>query len=94
MAKTLEDIRNEKNVSVPDAAAIMGISQPFLRALISNKRVPFGFSTFIGDSKYETFHISAKGLIAYMEGTAVKDYFEENKQILKTILEGEASGNN
>lgn len=94
MTKTLEDIKDCKNVSVKDCAEIMGISQPFVRALISNKKVPFGFSTFIGESKYETFHISAKGLIAYMEGTAVKEYFEENKQMLRTILEGEVSGNN
>lgn len=94
MTKTLEDIKDCKNVSVKDCAEIMNVSQPFVRAMLINQRVPFGFATRIDDSKNWTYHISAKGLIAYMEGTAVKEYFEENKQMLRTILEGEVSGNN
>lgn len=84
MSETLEKY---KNVPVSVAADLLNVSQGFIRAGLQAKRLPFGTAVQISSNKW-TYQISPGLLKEYIEGSSLKNYFQENKEILKTILEG------
>ena len=73
MSETLEKYRN---VPVSVAADLLNVSQGFIRAGLQ-----------ISSNKW-TYQISPGLLKEYIEGSSLKNYFQENKEFLKTILEG------
>jgi hypothetical protein len=64
---TLQEIKESKRttISVPDAAAIMGVSPQFLRAALLQQRLPFGVGVQMGQNE---FYINATRFVLYMEG--------------------------
>lgn len=86
MTKTIEEIQKMNNVSVKDAAEFLGASQGFIRQALKDQRLPIGVAVQQSPTKW-TFNISPGLLIEYKNGRYLKTYFEENKEILKTILE-------
>jgi len=86
MAKTIEEIKKMDNVSVKDAAEFLGTSQGFIRQALKDQRLPIGAAVQQSPTKW-TFNISPGLLIEYKNGRYLKNYFDENKEILRTILE-------
>lgn len=84
----MEDtLRKYKNVPVSIAAELLDVSPNFIRAGLRDGRLPFGTAVQISNTKW-TYQISPGLLEEYISGNSLKSYFEENKEILKTILEG------
>ena len=83
----MENLDSYKNVPVSVAAEMLGVSQPSIREAIKDGRLPIGYAIQITGEKW-SFHISPGLLKEYITGSiALKKYFEENKEILKEILE-------
>ena len=53
------------SMSVPEAAAIMGVTPQFLRAALIQERFPFGVAV---QMKQNEFYINKKRFMLYMEG--------------------------
>lgn len=83
----MKDLDSYKNVPVSVAAEMLGVSQPFIREGIKTGSLPIGSAVQISGDKW-SFQISPGLLREYITGsTSLKKYFEENKEILKEILE-------
>lgn len=83
----LEKISNYRNVPVSIAAEILDVSQNYIRAGLRSNRLPIGSAVQISDNKW-TYQISPGLLTEYVTGSkSLKQYFEDNKEILKKILE-------
>lgn len=82
----MENIMNYKNVPVSVAAKLLDVSPMYIRIGLRNNRLPIGSAVQISGTQW-TYHISPGLLKEYIEGKELKNYFEENKEILKTILE-------
>lgn len=83
----MKDLDSYKNVPVSVAADMLGVSQPSIREGIKTGNLPIGYAVQISGDKW-SFHISPGLLREYITGSiALKKYFEENKEILKAILE-------
>lgn len=54
----------QKNVSVAQAAKLLGKSEQFVRVALQNGSAPFGFATQISGNRY-SYHISPKKLKEY-----------------------------
>lgn len=81
-------MEKEKNISVKEASEMLGVSQPFIREGLKSGRLPIGSAVQINEGRW-TFHISPGLLKEYMTGSiSLRKYFEENREILKAILEG------
>lgn len=63
-----------KNISVKDAASILGVSQQFVRVGLQREKLPIG--TAVKMSSKWTYHISPKLLEEYVGGTNVKEGFQ------------------
>ena len=53
------------SMSVPEAAAIMGVTPQFLRAALIQEKFPFGVTVRM---KQNEFYINKKRFMLYMEG--------------------------
>ena len=64
---TLNDLKKNQplTVKVADAAKIMGISIPFLRAALLQGKFPFGVGVEMGQNE---FYINTERFLLYMEG--------------------------
>lgn len=83
----MEDIDNYKNVPVKVAAELLGVSMPFIREGIKSGSLPIGSAVQVSGNRW-AFQISPGLLREYITGSkALKKYFEENKEILKNILD-------
>lgn len=80
------DFSEYKNVPVSLAAKLMDVSPMYVRVGLRDNRLPFGTAVQISGSQW-TYHISPGLFKEYLDGTSLKNYFEENKNILKEILE-------
>ncbi len=63
------------NISVPEAASIMGVTPKFLRAALIQNKFPFGVSVEMGQNE---FYINAHRFLLYIEGADLK--VSEHKQ--------------
>lgn len=87
MTITIEEIQNMDKVPIKIAAEFIGATESYVRQGLKDKRLPFGTAVQQSPTKW-TFNISPGLLIEYKTGSiALKKYFEENKEILKSILE-------
>lgn len=90
--KTIEEIKQMKNVPIKDVAEQLGKSQPFVRQAIINGTLPIGSAVKSVNDGIYSFHVSPGLLIEYLTGgIALKEYFKKNKEILSLILEQEKS---
>lgn len=80
-----ETLNKYKNVPVSVAAKLLDVSQNYIRVGLRDGRLPFGTAVQISNGKW-TFQISPGLLREYITGSSLKNYFEENKEILKEIL--------
>jgi hypothetical protein len=64
---TLNDLKEKMplTVKVADAAKIMGVSIPFLRAGLIQGKFPFGVGVEMGQNE---FYINTERFLLYMEG--------------------------
>lgn len=83
----MEELEKYKNVPVELAAKLLDVSQSYIRVGLQLGRLPFGTAVNIGEGKKWTYQISPGLLKEYINGKSLKNYFEENKEILKAILE-------
>ena len=60
---------NPATISVPEAAAIMGVTPQFLRAGLLQQRFPFGTGVQMGQNE---FYINASRFVLYMEGSDLR----------------------
>lgn len=81
----IETLKKYKNVPVSVAAELLDVSQGYIRAGLQSKRLPFGTAVQISSDKW-TYQISPGLLKEYIEGSSLKNYFQENKEILRTLL--------
>lgn len=58
-------MRDTSNVTVAEAAKLMGVSQQFIRVGLQKKILPFGDAVQISTDKY-TYFISRKRLMEYV----------------------------
>lgn len=79
------NLNDYKNVPVKVAAKLLDVSESYIRVGLQRNRLPFGTAVQITDKKW-TYQISPGLLQEYIEGKSLKNYFEENKAILKAIL--------
>lgn len=65
---TLQEMKAVRpaTISVPEAAAVMGVSPQFLRAALMQDKFPFGVGIKMGQNE---FYINATRFALYMEGT-------------------------
>lgn len=61
----LNDLRSKTNMTVQEAAAIMGVSPQFLRAALLQDKFPFGVGVKMIQNE---FYINVERFILYMEG--------------------------
>jgi transcriptional regulator with XRE-family HTH domain len=62
-----------RNVSIEDAARILGKSKNFVRIALQRGVAPFGFAVKISGNKY-SYHISPRKLEHYIQGEGVNGY--------------------
>lgn len=87
MKMTIDEIQNMDKVPIKVAAEFIGATESYVRQGLKDNRLPFGTAVQQSSNKW-TFNISPGLLIEYKTGKiALKKYFEENKEILKSILE-------
>jgi len=82
-----ETLNKYKNVPVSIAAELLDVSPNYIRAGLQYGRLPFGTAVQISNTKW-TYQISPGLLKEYITGSSLRDYFQENKEFLKAILEG------
>lgn len=68
---TFQELKEKRplTVKVADAAKIMGVSIPFLRAALMQGKFPFGVGVEMGQNE---FYINTERFIMYMEGADSK----------------------
>lgn len=81
-----ETLNKYKNVPVSVTAKLLDVSEGYIRAGLRDGRLPFGTAVQITENGKWTFQISPGLLKEYITGSSLKNYFEENKEILKEIL--------
>ena len=81
-----ETLNKYKNVPVSVAAKLLDVSEGYIRVGLRDGRLPFGTAVQITEGGKWTFQISPGLLKEYITGSSLKNYFEENKEILKEIL--------
>ncbi len=82
----LEKIKEYRNVPVSLAAELLDVSPNYIRVGLQLERLPFGTAVQITNKKW-TYQISPGLLKEYIDGSSLKTYFAENKEMLKAILE-------
>lgn len=83
----IETLEKYKNVPVSVAAELLDVSPNYIRAGLQYQRLPIGTAVQISAKKW-TYQISPGLLKEYITGSSLKNYFQENKEFLRAILEG------
>lgn len=73
---TLEEVKTRENLTIPEAAAIMGVSPQFLRAALQQERFPFGVAVKMTQNE---FYINPIRFVLYMEGADLKYKNDKDK---------------
>ena len=81
------NLKDYSNVPVSVAARLLDVSPNYIRIGLQRNRLPFGTAVQMTDGGKWTYQISPGLLEEYINGRSLKNYFEENKKILKAILE-------
>lgn len=64
-----QKLKDKANITVQEAAAIMGVSPQFLRAALLQDKFPFGIGVKMIQNE---FYINTKRFILYMDGIDMK----------------------
>lgn len=81
-----EEILKYDNVPVDVAAEYLGTSTQYIRICLQRDRLPIGSAVDIsGKGKY-TYQISPGALVNWKNGTSVRNWIEENKEMLRALL--------
>lgn len=81
-----EDILKYDNVPVNIAAEYLGTTAQYIRICLQRERLPIGSAVDMsGKGKY-TYQISPGALINWKNGTSIKNWIEEHKEMLLALL--------
>lgn len=83
---TDEEILKYDNVPVDIAATYLDTSGQYIRIGLQRERFPFGSAVDIGGKGKYTYQISPGALVNYKNGTSVKNWIEEKKEMLKALF--------
>ncbi len=74
---TLQELKEKEpiNITIQEAASIMGIAPQFLRAALIQERFPFGIAVKMTQNE---FYINTRRFILYMEGADFLIKVKEN----------------
>ncbi len=82
----MKSLEEYKNVPVSVAAELLDVSPNYIRAGLQYQRLPIGTAVQISAKKW-TYQISPGLLKEYITGSSLRNYYQENKEFLKQLLE-------
>lgn len=83
---TDEEILSYDNVPCEVAARYLGRSGQFIRRGLIAQRFPFGAAVDLSNKGHYTFQISPGALVNWKRGTSIRNWIEENREMLIALL--------
>ena len=83
---TDEDILKYDNVPVDIASEYLETSEQYIRIGLQRERLPIGTAVDIGGKGKYTYQISPGAIVNWKNGTLIKKWIEEKKEMLVALL--------
>lgn len=83
---TDQDILQYDNVPVDIASKYLDTSGQYIRVGLQRGRLPFGSAVDMGGKGKYTYQISPGALVNWKNGTSVRNWIEEKKEMLEALL--------
>lgn len=83
---TDEEILSYDDVPVDIAGLYLGKNAQYIRRGLIAQRFPFGSAVDVGGKGKYTYQISPGALVNWKNGTSIKNWIEEHKEMLRALL--------